>query len=379
MLDYIEKGSEDPDAARCIEAFYTETLQSFQSTNNERLWLKTNIKLAKLFVDRKEYAQVTKKLRELHKACEREDGTDDPGKGTHSLEIYALEIQMYAETRNNKQLKRLYERALKVRSAVPHPNIMGIIRECGGKMHMSEENWKDAQSDFFESFKNYDEAGSLQRIQVLKYLVLTTMLMKSDINPFESQETKPYRNDPRIAAMTDLVDAYQRDDIQKYESVLQANGDLLADPFIAENIDEVTRNMRTKAVLRLIAPYTRFTLSFIARALSISIAEVQDILGFLIVDGKVAGRINQRDGTVEIEDDSDRERLDAIKGWSEAIHGLYKMVFEEGDGLKDAEQGTQGQFLEALDDRARARDMAVKAGFPGRRVGGLGGTTVGAK
>ena len=53
------------------------------------------------------------------------------------------------------------------------------------------ENWKEAQSDFFESFRNYDEAGSLQRIQVLKYLVLTTMLMKSDINPFDSQETKP--------------------------------------------------------------------------------------------------------------------------------------------------------------------------------------------
>ncbi len=32
----------------------------------------------------------------------------------------------------------LYERALSVRSAVPHPKIMGIIRECGGKMHMSE-------------------------------------------------------------------------------------------------------------------------------------------------------------------------------------------------------------------------------------------------
>ena len=38
------------------------------------------------------------------------------------------------------------------------------------------------------------------------------MLMGSDINPFDSQETKPYKNDPQIAAMTDLVDAYQRDD-----------------------------------------------------------------------------------------------------------------------------------------------------------------------
>lgn len=53
------------------------------------------------------------------------------------------------------------------------------------------EQWEDAQTDFFESFKNYDEAGSTQRIQVLKYLVLANMLTESQINPFDSQETKP--------------------------------------------------------------------------------------------------------------------------------------------------------------------------------------------
>ena len=377
ILDYIEKGSEDDKAKHCMEDFYSKTLESFQSTNNERLWLKTNIKLAKLLLDRKEYGAITRKLRELHKACEREDGSDDPSKGTYSLEIYALEIQMYAETKNNKQLKRLYERALKVRSAVPHPKIMGIIRECGGKMHMSEENWKDAQSDFFESFRNYDEAGSLQRIQVLKYLVLTTMLMKSDINPFESQETKPYKNDPRIAAMTDLVDAYQRDDIHQYESVLNNNKDLLSDPFIAENIDEVTRNMRTKAVLKLIAPYTRFNLAFIGKALKIPVSEVQDILGFLIVDKKVMGKINQQDGTVEIEDNSDAEKLRAMQEWTSAIGSLYRTVFSDGEGFKmpDVQQigDDHPQALATLGSSggpSKGREWGnQKKGFKGKKLG----------
>ncbi|KAI8627902.1 putative COP9 signalosome subunit 2 [Xylariaceae sp. FL1651] len=334
MLDYIEKESENEAAQRCMEKFYSLTLTCFQSTNNERLWLKTNIKLAKLLLDRKEYLSVTKKLRELQKACQREDGTDDPNKGTYSLEIYALEIQMYAETRNNKQLKVLYQKALKVRSAVPHPKIMGIIRECGGKMHMSEENWKDAQSDFFESFRNYDEAGSLQRIQVLKYLLLTTMLMKSDINPFDSQETKPYRNDPRIAAMTELVDAYQRDDMHQYVSVLQKNQDILADPFIAENIDEVTRNMRTKAVVKLIAPYTRMKLAWIARQLKISELEVQDILGYLIVDGKIRGKIDQQAGILEVESGGDPERVQALDIWASALAGLYLTMFKDSEGFR---------------------------------------------
>ena len=44
-----------------------------------------------------------------------------------------------------------------------------------------------------------------RRTTCLKYLVLANMLMKSGINPFDSQETKPYKNDPEILAMTNLV------------------------------------------------------------------------------------------------------------------------------------------------------------------------------
>ena len=57
---------------------------------------------------------------------------------------------------------------------------------------LTVENWEAAQVDFFQAFRNYDEAGSPQRTQVLKYLVMANMLMGSGINVFDSQETKPY-------------------------------------------------------------------------------------------------------------------------------------------------------------------------------------------
>ncbi|KAF1811058.1 COP9 signalosome complex subunit 2 [Eremomyces bilateralis CBS 781.70] len=369
MLDFIEKAAEDKTAYECMEKFYSLTLESFQSTNNERLWLKTNIKLARLWLDRKDYLPLTSKLRELHKACQREDGSDDPSKGTYSLEVYALEILMYAETRNNKRLKALYQRALRVKSAVPHPKIMGIIRECGGKMHMSEENWNEAQSDFFESFRNYDEAGSLQRIQVLKYLLLSTMLMGSNINPFDSQETKPYRNDPRIQSMTDLVDAYQRDDMHGYEKILQTNkDDLLGDPFIAENIDSVTRDMRTKAVSKLVAPYTRFTLSFISKTLNISLSEVQDIVAVLIVENKLRGKINQPEGTVEIQSTADADRVQAMQNWTSAVEGLWNTVLNESDGFK-SEESSYGGTGTRDSQGSPSNQAALKRMFGGGRGG----------
>lgn len=345
MLDYIEKTTDDSTAYKCMEDFYSLTLQTFQATNNERLALKTNVKLAKLYLDKKEYSALSAKVKEIHKACQREDGSADPGKGTYSLEAYALEIQMYAEMKNNKRLKALYQKALTVRSAVPHPKVQGVIRECGGKMHMSEENWKEAQSAFFESFKNYDEAGSMQRIQVLKYLVLTTMLMGSTINPFDSQETKPYRNDPRISAMTELVDSYQRDDVHRYESILKDNPDLLQDKFIAENIDEVSRTMRTKAVLKLVAPYSRFTLAFVAKHIRISVSEVQDILGVLIVDKKLKAKIDQENGTVIVDSVENAEQIERLRDWTNAVSDLWSAVLNEGEGFKPEEQTNPGSYM----------------------------------
>lgn len=40
---------------------------------------------------------------------------------------------------------------------------------------------------WLQAFKNYDEAGAVRRIQCLKYLVLATMLMESDVDPFDAQ------------------------------------------------------------------------------------------------------------------------------------------------------------------------------------------------
>jgi hypothetical protein len=47
------------------------------------------------------------------------------------------------------------------------------------------------------------------------------MLTESQINPFDSQETKPYKNDKEIETMTNLVSAYQRKDINEFERILK--------------------------------------------------------------------------------------------------------------------------------------------------------------
>jgi hypothetical protein len=91
------------------------------------------------------------------------------------------------------------------------------------------------------------------RVHCLKYLVLASMLMESHVDPFNAQETQPYRSDPQIQAMTELVMAYQNDDIQKFERVLNSNrSTILEDPFIRPYMEDLMTALRTQVQFLLL-------------------------------------------------------------------------------------------------------------------------------
>lgn len=222
-----------------------------------------------------------------------------------------------------------YDATLQVKSAIPHPRIMGVIRECGGKMHMAEKNWTAAQVDFFQAFLMYDEAGSPQRISVLKYLVLSHMLMGSEIDPFDSQETKPYKNDPQIVAMTNLVGAYQRREVHEAERILRENkATIMEDSFIRAYIDDVLKGLRTQYLIDLIKPYTRMELSFLSRQLNISTKMVEELLMSLILDGTISGRIDGLNQRLELKkeesgvDALSKKRYEALDKWCREVNAL---------------------------------------------------------
>jgi COP9 signalosome complex subunit 2 len=311
-----------------LQEFYETTLAALQEARNERLWFKTNLKLANLYYENDEYSRLGKLLKELHKACQQEDGTDDHKKGTQLLEVYALEIQMHTATKNNKRLKQLYERALQVKSAIPHPRIMGVIRECGGKMHMGARDFERAHQDFFEAFKSYDEAGNARRIQCLKYLVLANMLDLSDIDPFDSPEAKPYMNSTDITSMTALRRAYTAQNVAEFEAVLRSNGStIMNDVFIRQHIEELLRKFRSQVLIKHIQPYSRIGIRYAAKLLNIEELEVEDLLVALILDKKIHGKIDQVNGLLILGNPiAGTEKYQAIATWSSEISRLQSSI-----------------------------------------------------
>ncbi|KAF8308424.1 PCI-domain-containing protein [Clavulina sp. PMI_390] len=341
ILDYVGDGgkkksrggaAKKPINVEVLRQFYEATKASMEDAKNDRLSLKINTKLGKLWLDRREFTRLAALIEEMKTSVQSmasADRSDQSQQGTSLLEIYALEIQMHNETRNFKKLKEIYNATLEVRSAIPHPHDMGVIRECGGKMWMGEKQWSKASTDFFESFRNYDEAGSSQRMQVLKYLVLANMLMASDINPFDSQETKPYKNDPEILAMTNLVSAYQRRDVNEAEKILRDNkATIMDDPFIRFYIGDLLRSLRTQYLIDLIKPYTRLELTFLAQQLNVEKDEVEELLMGLILEGKVKGKIDQVASRLELESSRtlEKRRYNALEKWTESLESMQVQI-----------------------------------------------------
>jgi len=62
---------------------------------------------------------------------------------------------MCTKTKDSRRLKRIYSKTENLSSVINDPRVMGIIKECGGKMYMSEKKWDLALDELFESFKNY--------------------------------------------------------------------------------------------------------------------------------------------------------------------------------------------------------------------------------
>ncbi|CAH1123405.1 unnamed protein product [Ceutorhynchus assimilis] len=322
ILDYTSGANE-----KMLESFYDSTLNALKTSKNERLWFRTNTKLGHLHLKRNEFFKLIGIIKDLKNSLNKKDEVISSSRGTQLLEIYSLEIQMYTVQKNYKKLKQLYEESLRVQHALPHPLIMSVIRECGGKMHLREAQFQKAYTDFFVAFKHYDEAGNARRLSCLKYLILTSMLMKSDINPFDSQEAKPYGNDPEIRAMATLIDAFQNNRMHEFMQIFEANKEtLIADPFIAEHLERLLNVVRGNAILQLIKPYRTIKISFISQELSMAEKDVENLLSYYILDGQIAGKIDQMNMTVEIREVKDVGRYVAYDKLLESLFCVFEAI-----------------------------------------------------
>jgi COP9 signalosome complex subunit 2 len=121
-------------------------------------------------------------------ACKNQGASDnsfnsyDLSKGNLLLEVFALEIQMCIETKEQRRMKDVFIMTEKFSSVIEDPRVVGIIKECGGKMYMSEKRWELAHQEFIASFTSLVDCGAARASVVLKYVILASLLSDSKVD-----------------------------------------------------------------------------------------------------------------------------------------------------------------------------------------------------
>ena len=198
-------------------------------------------------------------------------------------------------------MKDVFIMTEKFSSVIEDPRVVGIIRECGGKMYMSEKRWELAHQEFINSFTSLVDCGSSRASCVLKYVILASLLCNSDVDYLTQREAQIYRGDPIIEAMTKLKEGFERNDINQIQEVLKDKKvDLLSDPFIDSYLGDLLRSVRLKATEAIVKPYKAVRLEFLAEQLNVQLPEVRSLLSELILEERIKGQIDQIQGILEL-------------------------------------------------------------------------------
>jgi len=305
---------------------YQVTLDRLKGiADTELMRFNVEMKLCKVYMEKEDYTNGQQVLNNLLQSCQTASGADDKkNKGSELLEIYALQILISSRRGDALKMKELYDRTKDLTAAVKDPRSQSIIRECWGVMFGEEGQWQKSYVEFYSAFTHYQEIGNRDKAkQCLKYVVIANMLNGGSQNVFDAREAKVYQNEPDIAAIGALRVAYEKCDVDAFGKAMDEIN-RTGDKFMLTHLDSMILDFHKRAVLQTLKSYRRLRIDFLAARLKIPASQLETLLVQLILDGDVAGKMDQLTGVIDCTQRSQggAKKYTAIAQWTSAIKTL---------------------------------------------------------
>ncbi|CBZ54620.1 YALI0F16874p, related [Neospora caninum Liverpool] len=317
-----------------LETIFKLTLDALQEHRVKRLWFRTCSRIIRLYIHQGEYTKATTLLADVRRearlppldvsdlaslsaskgslfpsspSCSvspssssfasagAADGEEMPS--GQILEFYALESAICMHQKNFQRLRRLATEASKFLSAgIADPKNVAVVREITGKIHMAEKRWTLSLIDFSEAFRQYQEVGRAKKAKrMLQLLVLASLLTLSDINPFDTREAKALQEDPSVASMHALREAFEADDVGRVlELLTEPQYGLATDAYISLFVEDLLGNIRVHALPSILARHTCVSLQTLREELHAQTAkEVRSTIARALAEGRISGEIDE--------------------------------------------------------------------------------------
>lgn len=285
------------------------------------------LKLASSFYQKQQYQQGLKIITELLREYKKLDDKSS------LVEVQLLESQIYHALRNIPKSRAALTSARTSANLIYCPTLLQAELDCqSGILNAEDKDYKTAFSYFFESFEGFNSQEDHRAIVVLKYMLLTKIMLNliDDVNLILNNKNVVKYQSRDIDAMKSISLAYSNRSLKDFENSLTTYAhELKSDSIIKSHFNELYDNLLEQNLLKIIESYSTVELSHISKTIGLSLNQVEGKLSQMILDKIFYGVLDQGNGWLIIYDKPRKDAtyegaLDLVKNLSNVVDLLYE-------------------------------------------------------
>lgn len=249
------------------------------------------------------------------------------------VEVQLLELKIYHALRNIPKAKAALTSARTSANSIYCPTILQAELDCqSGILNSEDKDYKTAFSYFYESFEGFNSQDDPRSIIVLKYMLLTKIMLNliDDVNNILNNKNVIKYKSKDIDAMKSIAMAYSNRSLKEFEnSLLTYANELKSDAIIKNHFNALYDNLLEQNLLKIIESYSCVELSHISKVIGLNLQQVEGKLSQMILDKVFYGVLDQGNGWLIIYDEPRKDAayeasLELVKNLSNVVDLLYE-------------------------------------------------------
>jgi len=296
----------------------------------KRLFLRQALeaRLIALYYDRSMYTEALSLGAQLLKELKKLDDKN------LLVEVQLLESKTYNSLNNLPKARAALTSARTTANSIYiPPKIQAQLDMQSGILHASEEkDYKTAFSYFYEAFEQYDSVEDGAALRALKYMLLSKIMLNlpDEVTNIISGKLALKYSGIDLEAMKAVAASAKARSLKDFQKALKEyKKELEEDKIVSKHLDTLYSNMLEQNLCRIIEPYSRVQVEYVAGKIDLPQDQVERKLSQMILDRKFLGILDQETGVLVIFSPETRDTtcdnvIDTIDAMNKVVDRLYQ-------------------------------------------------------
>lgn len=250
------------------------------------------------------------------------------------VEVQLLESKTYHALSNLPKARAALTSARTTANAIYCPPKMQAALDLqSGILHAADErDFKTAYSYFYEAFEGFDSVECPKALTALKYMLLSKIMLNTpdDVQQIVSGKLALKYAGRDIDAMKSVAQASHKRSLADFQlAVKNYKHELENDVIVRAHLGTLYDNMLEQNLCRIIEPYSRVQVDYVASTIKLPMAQVEKKLSQMILDMKFHGILDQGEGVLIVFEETPIDKtyemaLETIQNMSKVVDTLYQ-------------------------------------------------------